>query len=105
MQSAQNISLSLPSQSSWGLSTEIAGRPVVRGVLNIHSVSGRTVIGTGNFRGTPVPIHGTWDESTKQLSLETPFATFSGQLQIFDSAEIRIRHLILSGRFVLKASF
>jgi hypothetical protein len=103
VQSAQNISLSLPPQSSWGLSTEIAGRPVIRGVLNIHSVSGRTVIGTANFRGTPVPIHGTWDENTRQLSFETPYGTFSGQLQIFDSAAIKIRHLILSGRFVMKA--
>jgi hypothetical protein len=103
VQSTQNILLSLPSESSWGLSTDIAGRSVIRGVLNIHSVSGRTVIGTANFRGTPVPIHGTWDENTKQLSFETPYATFSGQLQIFDSAAIRIRHLILSGRFVMKA--
>lgn len=102
MQSAKNTSSSLPSQSSWGLSTDIGGRSVVRGVLDIHSVSGRTVTGTANFRGMPVPIQGIWDENTKQLSFETPFASFSGQLQIFDSAPIGVRHLVLSGRFVMK---
>jgi hypothetical protein len=98
----QNNSLSLPIQSRWGLSTEIAGRPVVRGVLTIDSVYGNTVRGTANFRGTPLVINGYWDENTKQLMFETPYATFSGQLQIFDDATIRVRHYILSGRLVMK---
>ncbi len=102
MQTAQNISHRLPFPSRWGLSSDIAGRPIVRGVLTIDSVSGNTVKGTANFRGTPIIINGNWDENTKQLRFESPFASFSGQLQIFDDATIRIRHLILSGEFVMK---
>ncbi|HWO95354.1 MAG TPA: hypothetical protein VNM45_03235 [Bacillus sp. (in: firmicutes)] len=102
MQNAQNNRLSLPFPTRWGLSTEIAGRPIVRGVLTIDSVSGNRVIGTANFRGTPLPINGYWDENTRQLRFDTPFATFAGQLQIFDDAAMRVRHLTLSGRFVMK---
>lgn len=102
MQTAQHNRLSLPFPSRWGLSTEIAGRPIIRGVLTIESVSGNTVIGTANFRGTPLLINGYWDENTRQLRFETPYASFSGQLQIFDDVGIRIRHLTLSGRFVMK---
>jgi hypothetical protein len=98
----QNTSLSLPFPSRWGLSTEIAGRPIVRAVLTINSVSGNTVIGTADFRGRPIPISGYWDENTKQIRFDTPYASYSGQLQIFDDAANRIRHLILSGRFVMK---
>ena len=102
MEAAQNNRLSLPFPTRWGLSTEIGGRPIVRGVLTINSVSGNTVIGTANFRGTPIPINGYWDENTKQLRFDTPYASFSGQLQIFDDAGIRVRHLTLSGRFMMK---
>lgn len=103
MQNVQNARPpSLPFPTRWGLSTEIGGRPIVRGVLTIDSVSGNTVIGTANFRGTPLPIRGYWDENTKQLRFETPYASFSGQLQIFDDAAIRVRHLNLSGRFMMK---
>lgn len=62
MQPGQKTTLSLPIQSRWGLSTEIAGRPVVRGVLTIDSESGNTIRGTANFRGTPLQINGNWDE-------------------------------------------
>lgn len=102
MQTVDNTSLSLPFQSRWGLSTEIAGRPLVRGVLTIDSVSGNAVRGTANFRGTPLQIIGYWDENNKQLRFETPYASFAGQLQIFDEATSRVRHFILSGRFMMK---
>ncbi|WP_254119117.1 hypothetical protein [Bacillus sp. FJAT-29790] len=100
----QNVSVSLPFPSRWGLSTEIAGRPILRGVLTINSVSGNTVIGTANFRGEPVPINGYWDEHAKQLRFESPYASFSGKLDIFDDATIKVRHLIINGRFVLKST-
>lgn len=102
MYTNQINSLSLPFPTRWGLSTELAGRPVVRGILTIESVSGNTVRGTANFRGSPISINGYWDENTKQLIFETPYASFSGQLQIFDDATIRIRHFILSGQLVMK---
>ncbi|WP_240338493.1 hypothetical protein [Peribacillus alkalitolerans] len=102
MDTTQNFSLSLPHPSRWGLSTEIGGRAIVRAVLTINSVSGNMVIGTANFRGSPIPISGYWDENTKQIRFDTPYASYSGQLQIFDDVTIRIRHLILSGRFVMK---
>ena len=102
MYTNQNNSLSLPFPTRWGLSTELAGRPLVRGILTIESVSGNTVRGTANFRGSPIVINGYWDENTRQLIFETPYASFSGQLQIFDDATSRVRHFILIGRFVMK---
>jgi hypothetical protein len=98
----QNNSLSLPFPTRWGLSTEIAGRPLVRGIITIESVSGNTVKGTANFRGSPIVINGYWDENTRQLRFDSPYASFLGQLQIFDDATIRVRHFVLSGRFVMK---
>jgi hypothetical protein len=98
----QNNLLSLPFPTQWGISTDIAGRPLVRGVLTIDSVSGNTVRGTANFRGSPIVINGYWDENTKQLRFDSPYASFSGQLQIFDDATIRVRHFILSGQLVMK---
>lgn len=102
MKTAQNTSLSLPVPSRWGISTNIAGRTIVRGVLTIDSVLGNRVMGTANFRGTPIPINGFWDEGTKKISFDTPFASFSGQLQNFDDPSIGVRHLILSGGFLMK---
>ncbi|WML27177.1 hypothetical protein [Neobacillus sp. OS1-33] len=84
------------------ISTDIAGRPLVRGVLTIDLVSGNTVRGTANFRGSPIVINGYWDENTKQLRFDSPFASFSGQLQIFDDATIRVRHFMLSRQLVMK---
>ena len=98
----QNASVSLPFPSRWGINAEIAGRPIVWGVITINSISGNTVIGTANFRGTPIPIQGYWDENTKQLRFDSPYASFIGTLDIFDDAAIKIRHLILSGRFIMK---
>ncbi|KON85770.1 hypothetical protein AF332_02335 [Sporosarcina globispora] len=102
MKAAKNTSLSLPSPSRWGISTDLAGRPLVRGVLTIESISDNLVLGTANFRGIPIPISGFWDENMKRIDFDTPYATFSGHLKIFDDASIRIRHLLLSGRFLMK---
>lgn len=102
MRTTQSASVSLPFPSRWGLDSSIAGRPVVRGIFTINSVSGNTVTGTANFRGTPLPIQGTWDKSTNVINFDTPFATFSGRLDIFDDAGIKVRHHILSGRLRMK---
>jgi len=98
----QRVMPSLPYPSRWGLSVEISGRPVLWGVLIIDSVTEGRVIGTVNFRGTPIRINGTWNENAKQLFFDSPYASYSGQLQIFDDTQIKVRHLILSGRFIMK---
>ncbi|MGA5692467.1 hypothetical protein [Cytobacillus pseudoceanisediminis] len=72
-------------------------------VLTFDSFSGNRVTGSANFRGTPLIITRSWDENTQRVSFDTPFALFSGLLQNFDDPAIRILHLILSGRFLLKA--
>jgi hypothetical protein len=59
------------------------------------------VIGTINFRGIPIPIHGSWNESAKQITFDSPYATYSGNLTIFDDPPINIRHFILSGRLIM----
>lgn len=85
-----------------GIHAAIAGKPIVWGVLNINSITDNKVIGTVNFRGTPIPINGSWDGNTKQIRFNSPYATFSGNLAIFDEPQIRIRHFILNGRLIMK---
>ncbi|WP_409300832.1 hypothetical protein [Peribacillus sp. SCS-155] len=102
MQNLQSSTLRLPLSTPWGLNTSIAGRAVVRGTLSFTSLTGNRLTGTANFRGRPLPINGTWNEYTNQIMFDTPYATFSGKLFIFDSAAIRVRHYILRGRFVMK---
>ncbi len=102
MKATQNHSLSLPIPSRWGLSTAIAGRSIIRGILTFDSISGSRVSGTANFRGTPIPISGIWDDSSKRISFDSPFASFSGQLQNFDDPSIGVRHFNLHGRFLMK---
>ncbi|TBL69934.1 hypothetical protein EYB31_34770 [Paenibacillus thalictri] len=93
---------SIPSPSRWGIQTTAGGRPVVYGTFNINSVAGNTVTGTINFRGTEIQIHGNWDEGTKQIRMESPYASYSGHLVLFDDPSIRTRHYILSGQLVMK---
>ncbi|OLO26670.1 hypothetical protein BTA37_27500 [Priestia megaterium] len=92
----------MPFPSRWGIHAEIAGRPMVWGVLIINSITGNRVIGTVNFRGTLIPINGYWNESAKQISFDSPYATYSGNLTMFDDSTTRIRHLVLSGRVIMK---
>jgi hypothetical protein len=98
LQTAQQTMVSIPFPSVCA----IAGKPIVWGVLNINSITDNRVIGTVNFRGTPIPISGYWDEYTKQIRFDSPYAMFSGTLTIIDDATIRIRHFILNGRFIMK---
>jgi len=102
LQPREKVRVSMPSPSRWGIHAEIAGRPMVWGVLIINSITGNRVRGTVNFRGTLIPINGYWNESTKQISFDSPYATYSGNLTIFDDSTTRIRHLVLSGRVIMK---
>ena len=102
MQPTEKVRVSIPFPSRWGIHAEIAGRPMVWGVLIINSITGNRVRGTVNFRGTLIPINGYWNESAKQISFDSPYATYSGNLAMFDDATTRIRHLVLSGWIIMK---
>lgn len=101
MQTFQQSNISIPFPSVWAIIGEVAGRRLIRGVLAIESVRDNTVTGTINFRGTDLPISGTWDENTRRLMFNSPFASFSGQLSLFDQAAINTRHFILNGQFIM----
>jgi hypothetical protein len=102
LQPTEKVRVNIPFPSRWGIHAEIAGRPMVWGVLIINSITGNRVTGTINFRGTLIPINGYWDESAKQISFDSPYATYSGNLTMFDDSTTRIRHLILTGRVIMK---
>ncbi|WP_144548870.1 hypothetical protein [Peribacillus simplex] len=95
-------SVSFPFPSVWGIHSSIAGRTIIWGTLAINSITDNRVIGTINFQGTLIPINGFLNESTKQISFDSPYATFSGNLTMIDDNQIRIRHFILQGRFLMK---
>lgn len=102
MQPTEEARGSIPFPSRWGIHAEIAGRPIIWGVLIINSIIGNRVLGTVNFRGTLIPINGYWNGSAKQISFDSPYATYSGNLTMFDDSTTRIRHLILTGRVIMK---
>ncbi|WP_156291933.1 hypothetical protein [Oceanobacillus salinisoli] len=102
METRQNAMVELPAPSQWGIHTNLANRPLVMGTLSIDTVTDRTFSGTVNFHGTPLDITGEWNESTREISFDTPYATFSGNLSIFDDPSIGIRHFILRGSFLMK---
>jgi hypothetical protein len=96
--------VSIPFPSKWYIHADIAGRPIVWGELSINSIRENRLVGTINFRGTPIPIQGHWNEGNKQITFDSPYATFTGNLNIVDESSIRIRHFILRGRFIMKPS-
>jgi len=102
LQPTKKVRVSMPFPSRWGIHAEIAGRPMVWGLLIINSITGNRVRGTVNFRGTLIPINGYWNENTKQISFDSPYATYSGNLTMFDDSTTRIRHLVLSGQVSMK---
>ena len=102
MQIRQNGTTTLLVPSIWGIDAQIGGKPIVRGTISINVLSGNSITGTANFRGNPIPIQGTWDESSKQISFDSPYASFTGQLSIFDDPGISVRHYILNGQFLMK---
>jgi hypothetical protein len=101
LQTDHRIPVTIPVPSRWGIHAAIAGRPIIWGILIINSITDNRVNGTINFRGTPIPINGYWDENTKQIRFDSPYATFSGTFTIFDDPSIRIRHFILNGQFIM----
>lgn len=94
--------VSIPFPSVWGIHAAIAGRPSFGAYSTLTPITDNRVIGKVNFCGTPIPINGSWDENTKQIRFDSPYATFSGNLAIFDEPQIRIRHFILNGRLIMK---
>lgn len=102
MQTAQATLVSIPSPSKWGIHATIASRPIVWGELIINSITQNRVLGTINFRGVPIPIQGSWNEGNKQIAFDSPYATFSGTLTVFDDSSLRIRHFVLNGRLMMK---
>ncbi|MCZ8514423.1 hypothetical protein O9H85_18740 [Paenibacillus filicis] len=102
MPNAQKTVIHLPFPSRWGINAYAGGRPVIWGTLIITSVANNRVTGTVNFRGTPLPIQGTWDEGSRQIRFDSPYARFSGRLSLFDDRTIRIRHFTLQGDLMMK---
>lgn len=97
------IEQGLPVPSIWGIDASMAGRPIVRGEFIINSITNNQIVGTSNFRGTQLPFNGTWDKKSNQITFNTPFATFSGALSLYEDPTIGIRHYILTGPFLMKA--
>ena len=102
LQPSQRNIVSIPFPSKWGIHATLAERPIVWGLLIINAITDNRVIGTINFRGTPTPINGYWDGNSNQIRFDSPYASYSGHLSIFDDPSIRIRHYILSGRLIMK---
>ena len=92
----------LPSPTKWGIHADISGRPIIWGILIINAISNNYVVGTINFRGKPIPIEGSWNEQTKQIRFDSPYAIFTGNLSIYDDTPIRIRHFVLNGIVLMK---
>ena len=95
---SQSISKVLPPFSIWGVYASVAGRPVVWGKLVMRVLPDQRVQGTIQFRGTPIPIEGSWNESAQQIVFHSPYAAYSGHLTIYDDVQIQLRHLVLTGR-------
>jgi hypothetical protein len=88
---------SLPFPSQWLIDAWVGGRPLIHGTLIINSITNNRVTGTINFRGIPIPIRGYWNERTKQITFDSPYAQYSGHLTTLDEPPIRMRHFILRG--------
>jgi hypothetical protein len=98
----QVTTVSLPYPSQWNINARIGGRPTTLGTLMIHSVVNNRISGAVNFRGTLVPIQGFWNENTKQITFDSPYATFVGTLSIVDEPQINMRHYVLRGTVMMK---
>jgi hypothetical protein len=95
---AQTSTPSLPPISTWGVYASVADRPVVWGKLVMHVLPDQRIQGTIQFRRTPIPIEGSWNESAQQIVFHSPYAAYSGHLSIYDDVQIQLRHLVLTGR-------
>ncbi|WP_236595883.1 MULTISPECIES: hypothetical protein [unclassified Paenibacillus] len=95
---AQTSTKSLPPFSIWGVHASVAERPVVWGKLVMCALPDQQIQGTIQFRGTPIPIEGSWNESAQQIVFHYSYAAYSGHLTMYDDVQIQLRHLILTGR-------
>ncbi|CAM3755473.1 AsmA-like C-terminal domain-containing protein [Paenibacillus lactis] len=68
------------------------------GKLVMRVLPDQQIQGTIRFRGTPIPIEGSWNESAQQIMFHSPYAAYSGHLSIYDDVQIQLRHLVLTGR-------
>lgn len=98
----QMTRVTLPAPSQWALQANISRRPTASGTLFIYSVANNTFNGAVNFRGTLLPTQGYWNESTRQIAFETPFASYSGVLTFFDEPQINTRHYLMRGNVRMK---
>jgi hypothetical protein len=97
--------LPLPFPTSWYIEVSHGSMPTNAGTLIIQSVANGRVRGTLNFRGTPFPISGTWNEQANHLFFQSPYANFNGTLSIY--REPLYIHYTLQGNYLstLRASF
>lgn len=98
----QMARVSLPYPSQWDIYSSIGGRPTTLGTLLIYSVMNNTFSGAVNFRGSLLSIQGYWNESTRQIAFDSPYASFSGNLTFFDEPQINMRHYLLKGTVRMK---
>ncbi|MGG1573054.1 hypothetical protein [Fictibacillus sp. NRS-1165] len=94
--------ITLPVPSRWGVSADVGGRPLIWGTVVFNSIEGNKINGTINFRGAPIPIQGYWTENSRQISFDSPYATFAGNLFIYDDPPISTRHYLINGRLSMK---
>ncbi|MFG0215452.1 hypothetical protein ACFU8X_20290 [Brevibacillus porteri] len=98
----QTTRVSLPYPSTWEIFASFGGRPTTLGTLGISAVSNGRISGTVNFRGTPIPIQGSWDERSRQITIESPYANFVGTFAYRDELTIGLRHYVLQGNVRMK---
>lgn len=94
--------VSLPYPSTWDVQASFGGRPMSLGILVINGVHGNRIDGAISFRRAFLPIQGSWNESTRQLWFESPYAAFVGTLAFLDDPQINLRHYVLRGNVTMK---
>ncbi|MDF2679423.1 MAG: hypothetical protein K0R47_613 [Brevibacillus sp.] len=99
----QMTRVSLPYPTTWDIQASIGGRPTSQGTLVIQSVMNNNRLnGAVNFRGTFIPIQGTWNEAARQIAFETQFASYVGTLFSQDEPQLNLRHYVLQGNVTMK---
>jgi hypothetical protein len=98
----QVTKVSIPYPSTWNLHASVGGRPLTSGTLHITAVVNNKISGAVNYRGTLIPIQGYWNENTKQITFDSPYASYVGNLTIFDEPQIAVRHYVLRGSLIMK---
>ncbi|EIT83924.1 hypothetical protein A374_17854 [Fictibacillus macauensis ZFHKF-1] len=94
----------LPIPSTWGISANVGGMPLIWGTMYLATLQGNQLTGSINFRGAPIPLSGYYSESTQQVMLESPYAEFTGTVFLYEDPSINIRHFVINGRVIMKPS-